>query len=84
MNKFQKMNHFPGCWSLGRKDNMWRNLNKLRRSHPEAYNFVPTTFLFPTDFERFEIVRENSDKNQLWIMKPSNAACGRGIRMITK
>jgi tubulin polyglutamylase TTLL4 len=34
MNKFQKLNHFPGCWNLGRKDYMWKNLNKQRRSHP--------------------------------------------------
>jgi tubulin polyglutamylase TTLL4 len=23
LNKFQKINHFPGCWELGRKDNLW-------------------------------------------------------------
>ena len=33
-NKFQKINHFPGCWQLGRKDYMWKNLTKLRRAHP--------------------------------------------------
>lgn len=57
MNKFQKVNHFPGCWSLGRKDYMWKNLNKQRRGFPEAYNFVPNTYLFPGDFERFEMAR---------------------------
>ena len=50
MNKFQKINHFPGCWNLGRKDYMWKNLNKQRRSHPQSYNFVPNTYLFPADF----------------------------------
>lgn len=53
MSRYQKFNHFPGCWSLGRKDYMWKNLNKQRRSHPEAYNFVPTTYLFPSDYDRF-------------------------------
>lgn len=53
MNRYQKMNHFPGCWQLGRKDCMYKNLNKQRRAHPEAYNFVPTTYIFPFDFERF-------------------------------
>ena len=33
MSRFQKMNHFPGCWQLGRKDYMWKNLNKQRRAH---------------------------------------------------
>ena len=84
MNKFQKMNHFPGCWHLGRKDYMWKNLNKQRRSNPEAYNFVPNTYLFPADYDRFEMAREGADKSKLWIMKPTNQACGRGIKMVTK
>lgn len=84
MNRYQKMNHFPGCWQLGRKDYMWKNLNKQRRSFPEAYNFVPMTYLFPNDYDRFEMLRENADKGMLWILKPTNAACGRGIKMVGK
>jgi hypothetical protein len=30
------------------------------------------------------MARENADKNRLWIMKPSNQACGRGIKVINK
>lgn len=30
------------------------------------------------------MLRENADKNTLWIMKPTNQACGRGIKMINK
>ena len=84
MNRFQKMNHFPGCWQLGRKDYMWKNLNKQRRAFPQAYNFVPMTYIFPFDYDRFEMIRQNADKNTLWIMKPTNQACGRGIKMINK
>jgi tubulin polyglutamylase TTLL4 len=28
MNKFQKMNHFPGCWNLGRKDLLWMRVSR--------------------------------------------------------
>ena len=28
------------------------------------------------------MLRENAEKGSLWIMKPSNAACGRGIKMV--
>ena len=84
MNRYQKMNHFPGCWQLGRKDYMWKNLNKQRRSFPDAYNFVPMTYIFPNDYDRFEMIRENADKGMLWILKPTNAACGRGIKMVSK
>ncbi len=84
MKRFQKINHFTGCWNLGRKDYMWKHLNKQRRSYPDEYNFVPLTYLFPTDFDRFEIVRENAEKSRLWIMKPANQACGRGIKLLNK
>jgi hypothetical protein len=30
------------------------------------------------------MARENSDKKDLWILKPAAAACGRGIKMIAK
>jgi len=23
LTRGQKVNHFPGCWELGRKDNLW-------------------------------------------------------------
>ena len=38
---------------FGRKDYMWNHLNKQRRAFPEDYNFVPITYLFPADFDRF-------------------------------
>jgi tubulin polyglutamylase TTLL4 len=31
LNRFQKINHFPGCWNLGRKDYLWKNLSKMKR-----------------------------------------------------
>lgn len=34
MTKYQKISHFPGCWYIGRKDFLWRGINKIRRSHP--------------------------------------------------
>jgi tubulin polyglutamylase TTLL4 len=33
LNQYQKINHFPGCWHLGRKDNLWRNVFKMKRQH---------------------------------------------------
>ena len=50
MNRFQKISHFPGCWFLGRKDYMWKVLQKMRRRFPAEYDFIPYTYLFPTDF----------------------------------
>jgi predicted tellurium resistance membrane protein TerC len=33
INQYQKINHFPGAWHLGRKDNLWRNVFKMKRTH---------------------------------------------------
>ena len=60
MNKGQKINHFPGCWYIGRKDFLWRGINRMRRAHPEAYDFVPMTYLLPVDFDRFQVAREQA------------------------
>lgn len=84
MNKYQKTNHFPGCWHLGRKDNLWRNLSRMKRQHPTEYNFVPNTFLLSSDYNRFAAIKESAENKALWIMKPCAQACGRGIKVIGK
>lgn len=74
MNSFQKYNHFPGCWNLGRKDFMWRCLNRLRRQFPKDFEFIPNTYLLchEGDWDRFCAKREEASKNQLWICKPAD------------
>lgn len=53
MNINQRMNHFPGCWNMGRKDNLWMNLSKMKRKYPKEYDFVPNTYLLAYDYDRF-------------------------------
>ena len=84
MNRYQKVNHYPGCWQLGRKDNLWRNLSRSKRKFPNEYNFVPNTYILSTDFERFNQVKEQAENTTLWILKPCASACGRGIKLINK
>lgn len=79
----QKFNHFAGCWHLGRKDELWRAGYKQRKMFPQDYNFLPKTFIFPFDYERFETAREMYDKNHLWIQKPVASSKGRNIRVIS-
>lgn len=31
MNKHQKINHFTGCWHIGRKDKLWLHLSNNKR-----------------------------------------------------
>jgi tubulin polyglutamylase TTLL4 len=80
-NPFQKANHFPGSWHIGRKDLLWRNAYRMKRKWPKDFNIVPTTFVMPEDFQSWVAAREQSS-SALWICKPVNDACGRGIRLI--
>ena len=82
LNPYQKTNHFPGIWQLGRKDNLWRNLLKMRRKFGKSYEFCPYTYLLPEDFNRLQTDREENPKS-LWILKPSALSCGRGIKVIS-
>ena len=82
LDRFQKVNHFPGSWALGRKDCMYRNIAKKRREFGEEYSICPTTYILPEDFKFFQQDREDNPA-ALWIKKPVASSCGRGIKMIS-
>jgi len=82
MDQYQKYNHYPGSWQLGRKDNLWRNVSRMRRAFGEEFAFCPPTYLLPEDFPRFRREKEEHPQ-QLWILKPKASACGRGIRVLS-
>lgn len=54
----------------------------MRRIHGMCYEIAPTTYIFPDDFKRWQLDREQT--KQMYIMKPSASSCGRGIRIIGK
>ena len=82
LNQYQKTNHFPGAWQFGRKDNLWRNVYRMRRRFGREFEICPTTFILPDDFKRFEYERE-LDPKSYWIRKPVASSCGRGIKLIS-
>ena len=51
LNKFQKTNHFPGSTQLGRKDLLWRNMNRLRIKHPHEFSITPMSFILDEEFD---------------------------------
>ncbi len=81
MHPLQKTNHFPGVFQIGRKDNLWRNINRLKRIHGKDYNICPTTYVFPEDLTRFLHEKDAVD-SQIWILKPQASSCGRGIKLL--
>ncbi|KAJ8614060.1 hypothetical protein CTAYLR_005822 [Chrysophaeum taylorii] len=78
----QLINHFPNHYELTRKDLMVKNIKRYLRDK-EVPDFVPTTYMLPADYSLFvEEFRKNP--RAVWIMKPANAAQGRGIFIINK
>lgn len=80
-HRFQKTNHFPGSWHIGRKDFLWKNIHRMKRQFPQQYDIMPITFIMPDDFAAWAAYREQKP-NALWIYKPANSACGRGIKLL--
>jgi len=47
---FQKVNHFPGAFLLGRKDNLARACARFRRVFgADMFEYLPKTFVLPGD-----------------------------------
>lgn len=83
MNKFQRMNHFPSGYQLGRKDLMWKNISRQKRQFGSEYNICPKTYIFPHDYRRFIIDAKSKDnKKAYYIMKPVASSCANGIKIL--
>lgn len=82
---FQRVNHFMGSLELGRKDRLCGNLLRMKKKHPTAYaRIIPETFLTANEYDKQQfLTRFNADPNALWILKPPNLSCGRGIKIVS-
>lgn len=78
----QKVNHFPGCFVIGRKDRLWRTISRFiaKFGHGE-YGFIPTTYILPRDRR---LLKENWHRNETFILKPCASARGIGIKILNK
>ena len=81
MQAHQKINHFPGMYVLSRKNNLGRNLMRLKKLEPDEYNFFPQTFILPGDYADLKQYHQNrkAGKAQTFIVKPEASCQGRGI-----
>lgn len=83
LKEYQKFNHLPGSFQIGRKDRLSRNLCHAQAIHgKQSYNFVPMTFVLPFDLNMLKA--EFEAKPCKWILKPPASARGQGIRLINK
>lgn len=80
---FQKVNHYPGSFHLGRKDKLWENYKSMQSRYGEdVFNFFPETFHLPNDINLLKSAWEG--ENKCWIIKPPASARGTGVKVIHK
>ncbi|KAK9752749.1 Tubulin-tyrosine ligase family [Popillia japonica] len=87
LREIQKLNHFPGTFQLGRKDRMWRNLQRLMLKFGQReFGFMPQTFVLPQDLKLLKQCWEhkNGSGDEIFIIKPPASARGVGIKVINK
>ena len=82
MKPFQKINHFPGMMGLCKKNNLGRNINKMKKKFPKEYNFVPLTWLLPSEWNDLRSHVANNLINA-FIVKPEGLSQGKGIYITT-
>jgi tubulin polyglutamylase TTLL4 len=83
LNKFQRYNHFPKTFQLGRKDYLWKNYCKLRKNFPTDYNYIPQTYILPNEKKEFINAYKMYKNINTWIVKPVNSSRGRGVHLLT-
>jgi len=81
LKQYQKMNHFVGMSSITRKNNLGRNLLRMRKQFAKEYRFFPDTWILPTDLSDLKQQFSNS-KNKTFIVKPDNGCQGKGIFLV--
>ena len=83
LETYQKNNHFPGSFQLGRKDSCARNIARLRRRVGNARCVpFPRCYHLPNDLS--ELVADmEAEKQPMFIVKPNASSRGRGIRVIS-
>lgn len=71
----QRYNHFIGMNSITRKNNLGRNLLRMRKFFKSEYSFFPETWILPMDLPDFK----SQPKKKTYIVKPDNSCQGKGI-----
>ncbi|XP_077553749.1 tubulin monoglutamylase TTLL4-like [Haemaphysalis longicornis] len=82
---FQKVNHFPGSFHLGRKDKLWLNVQRQASwACPSTSPLLPDTFLLPQELPllRDAWQRDRPPGGHCWIIKPPASARGAGVHVV--
>ncbi|XP_030384536.1 tubulin polyglutamylase TTLL4 isoform X2 [Scaptodrosophila lebanonensis] len=86
IRSYQKINHLPGSFRIGRKDSCWKNLQRQINKHSnKEFGFMPRTYIIPNDLGTLrKHWPKYAQRNTKWIIKPPASARGTGIRVINR
>ncbi|KAJ6649581.1 Tubulin monoglutamylase TTLL4, partial [Pseudolycoriella hygida] len=86
IRSYQKINHIPGSFQIGRKDRIWRNLQtQMVRHGKNEFGFMPRTFVLPADMKQLHrLWPVYNNRNSKWIIKPPASARGTGIKVVNQ
>nr|XP_017099028.2 tubulin polyglutamylase TTLL4 isoform X1 [Drosophila bipectinata] len=86
IRSYQKINHLPGSFRIGRKDSCWKNLQRQMMKHSnKEFGFMPRTYIIPNDLGALRRHWPRyAQRNTKWIIKPPASARGAGIRVINR
>lgn len=82
IHSYQKINHFPGSYYLGKKHYLALHLQRMRQGFPAEYEYFPRTWVLPKDYQDL-IAYAESNGNNVYIVKPQAQCQGRGIYLTT-
>jgi tubulin polyglutamylase TTLL6/13 len=54
MKSYQRINHFPFSYELGKKNNLCTNLTKMKKIMHKDFQFFPASWNFPADIDEFK------------------------------
>jgi tubulin polyglutamylase TTLL7 len=69
---------------ISKKDSLARNILKICKVMPQDFDFVPKTWIMPTDYSSlltYSIEMKKMNQKRTYIMKPANGAMGHGIKL---
>ena len=81
-NKYQYIGIFPFDNTF--KDGLNIFYNKQKAKFPEDYNYIPETYLYPSQkekiYEKFKDYKYN--ENDVWLLKPARGLMAMGIKIL--
>ncbi|GKT32333.1 Tubulin-tyrosine ligase/Tubulin polyglutamylase like protein, partial [Aduncisulcus paluster] len=83
LRPYQKVNHFPGTFEMGRKDRLWKNINRAAKKFGyDNFDISPASFCLPMEVDLLKATMSRYP-DRMYIYKPNALSRGRGIRLIT-